>query len=110
MTRTWEQERKGLTVAVCGCQGCAGCKSPPLCAAPFDVEIHEMELCSVLKSHDDSQDKKMPREAAMDDAPPDEEDEDGEVEEERTKTQDDNQDATGEDPAGGATTLADMTH
>lgn len=36
-------------------QGCVGCKSPPSVppAAPFDVEIHEMELCSVLDVTED---------------------------------------------------------
>lgn len=36
-------------------QGCVGCKSPPSMppAAPFDVEIHEMELCSVLDVTED---------------------------------------------------------
>lgn len=51
-------------------QGCVGCKSPPSVppAAPFDVEIHEMELCSVLDVTEDgaSGEKRMQPETAMD--------------------------------------------
>lgn len=81
------------------CQGCTGCKSPPSvpAAAPFDVEIHEMELCSVLKAQEEGagRGKKNLTEAAMDEAHP--EDEDEEAEEKGTKTQDCNQDMTAEE-------------
>lgn len=81
-------------------QGCAGCKSPPAVAptAPFDVEIHEMELCSVLKAQEDgaSKGKKDLSETAMDEAQDEDEEE---VEEEKgTKTQDNNQEMAAEEP------------
>lgn len=91
---------------------------PP--TAPFDVEIHEMELCSVLKSEDEgaSKDKKNLSETAMDEAQP--EDEDEEVEEKETKTLDSNQDMTEEQratsesaeekAAGAQQAESDMTH
>lgn len=48
-----------------------GCKSPPSVppAAPFDVEIHEMELCSVLDVTEDGAtgEKRMQLDTAMDD-------------------------------------------
>lgn len=84
-----------------GFQGCAGCKSPSYVppTAPFDVEIHEMELCSVLKSQEEDPDKakKNLLETAMDEAQPEDEDEEDEVEEKETKTQDGNQDMTTEE-------------
>lgn len=64
---------------------------PP--ATPFDVEIHEMELCGVLKAQeeeDTGNGKKNVAEALMEGAQSeDEEDdeEDDEVEEKETKTQ-----------------------
>lgn len=65
-------------------QACTGCKSPPFVppATPFDVEIHEMELCGVLKAQDDEDADKASKDVAEDEA---EEEEDG-VEQE-TKTQ-----------------------
>lgn len=58
-------------------QGCTGCKSPPP-AAPSDVEIHEMELCSALKAQKEGarEGKTTLPETAMDEAHP----EDGEEE------------------------------
>lgn len=60
-------------------QGCTGCKCPPSVppATPFDVEIHEMELCTVLKAQEDCT---YPAEgnlseATMADVQPDDEDE-----------------------------------
>ncbi|XP_072543705.1 period circadian protein homolog 1b isoform X2 [Salminus brasiliensis] len=48
---------------------CVGCKSPPSVppTAPFDVEIHEMELCSVLEVTDEGTmaDKHTQPDAAM---------------------------------------------
>ncbi|KAL7875904.1 hypothetical protein AOLI_G00108670 [Acnodon oligacanthus] len=43
--------RTGRLPRAINISACVGCKSPPpvLPAAPFDVEIHEMELCSVLE-------------------------------------------------------------
>ena len=82
-------------------QGCAGCKSPPSVppAAPFDVEIHEMELCSVLKAQEEGAGggKKNLSETAMDEARPEDEEEEEEVEQKGTKTQDGNQGMTAEE-------------
>jgi len=50
---------------------CTGCKSPPcvLPTEPFDVEIHEMEMCSVLKSEEPCPGKdKDTTETVMDEA------------------------------------------
>ncbi|XP_036453585.1 period circadian protein homolog 1b [Colossoma macropomum] len=43
--------RTGRLPRAINISACVGCKSPPSVppAAPFDVEIHEMELCSVLE-------------------------------------------------------------
>lgn len=43
-----------------------GCKSPPFVppATPFDVEIHEMELCAVLKAQDDEDADKANKDVA----------------------------------------------
>ncbi|XP_022616521.1 period circadian protein homolog 1 isoform X2 [Seriola dumerili] len=90
--------RTGRLPRAINISGCAGCKSPPSVppVAPFDVEIHEMELCSVLKAQEEgaSRSKKNIAENAMDEAPEDEEEE---VEEKGTKTQDGNQDMTAEE-------------
>lgn len=83
---------------MCSFQGCAGCKSPPSVpsAAPFDVEIHEMELCSVLKAQDEdaSKGKTNQSEPAMDEIHTEDEDEEEKVEEEGAKTRDNIQDMT----------------
>lgn len=65
---------------------------PP--AAPFDVEIHEMELCNVLKAQEEGagDGRKLLSETAMDEAHPDDEEE--EVEE---KGQNGNQDMPAEE-------------
>lgn len=57
---------------------------PP--AAPFDVEIHEIELCSVLKAQEEDagEGRKNLSEMLMD------EEEEEEAEEKETKTQDGN--------------------
>lgn len=81
---------------ICFSQGCTGCKSPPFVppTAPFDVEIHEMELCSVLKGQEEDagKGKKNAAPTFMDGAHPEDEDEEEEDEEEAeekgTKTQD----------------------
>lgn len=62
---------------------------PP--ADPFDVEIHEMELCGVLNAREDGGDgRKNLSEILMDEAQPEEDDEDEETEERTAKTQTDN--------------------
>ncbi|XP_053485212.1 period circadian protein homolog 1b [Ictalurus furcatus] len=62
--------RTGRLPRAINISGCVGCKSPPSVppAAPFDVEIHEMELCSVLDVTEDgaSGEKRMQPETAMD--------------------------------------------
>lgn len=85
-------------------QGCADCKSPP-CApatAPFDVEIHEMELGGVLK---DRQGETNRSETPMDGAQP-EDGEDGEG------AQDGNQEMATEEQVTSADVKekSDMTH
>lgn len=68
---------------------------PP--ADPFDVEIHEMELCGVLNAHEDTggKGKKTLSGMLMDDAHPEEEDEEEETEENTAK--DDSQDMPAEE-------------
>uniref|UniRef100_A0A3P9HCG5 Period circadian regulator 1 n=1 Tax=Oryzias latipes TaxID=8090 RepID=A0A3P9HCG5_ORYLA len=70
--------RTGRLPRAINISGCAGCKCPPAVPpdAPFDVEIHEMELCTVLKAQEESFKKNR---AA--DAHPEEEEEDDEAEE-----------------------------
>ncbi|KAM3857773.1 period circadian protein homolog 1b [Diretmus argenteus] len=102
---------------------CAGCKSPTSVppVAPFDVEIHEMELCSVLETPEQivNKAKKNLSDAAMDEAHPEEEDE----ESEGTKTTQagndqemltEEREATTSPAAGGKTRVvpaeSDMTH
>ncbi|XP_044039658.1 period circadian protein homolog 1b isoform X2 [Siniperca chuatsi] len=93
--------RTGRLPRAINISGCTGCKSPPSVppAAPFDVEIHEMELCNVLKAQEEgaSKEKKHVSETAMDEAHPEGEDEEEEVEEKGTKTQDSNQDMPAEE-------------
>lgn len=90
--------RTGRLPRAINISGCTGCKSPTSAppAAPFDVEIHEMELCSVLKAQEEgaSTHKKDLAETAMDDGQPEDEDEEEEAEEKGTKTQDSNQEMT----------------
>ncbi|KAI5104367.1 period circadian protein-like 1 [Silurus meridionalis] len=62
--------RTGRLPRAINISGCVGCKSPPsvLPTAPFDVELHEMELCSVLDVTEDgaSGEKRMQPDTAMD--------------------------------------------
>ncbi|CAN9509617.1 unnamed protein product [Ophioblennius macclurei] len=102
--------RTGRLPRAINISGCAGCKSPPavLPATPFDVEIHEMELCLPLslKCQEESADKSeaaLTAETNMDDVSPEdeeEEEEEGEVageEKMATKMEDGSQDMTVED-------------
>ncbi|XP_045920095.1 period circadian protein homolog 1b isoform X2 [Micropterus dolomieu] len=88
--------RTGRLPRAINISGCAGCKSPTSVppAAPFDVEIHEMELCNVLKAQEEGagDGRKLLSETAMDEAHPDDEEE--EVEE---KGQNGNQDMPAEE-------------
>lgn len=91
---------------------------PP--AAPFDVEIHDMELCSVLKAQEEGADgaKKNLAETAMDEAHA--EDEEEEAEEKGPKTRDGNPDMAAEEPGARSEAaeekaeprlpVSDMTH
>ncbi|XP_030286270.1 period circadian protein homolog 1b isoform X2 [Sparus aurata] len=81
--------RTGRLPRAINISGCTGCKSPPFVppTAPFDVEIHEMELCNVLKAQEDGKGKKNLSELAMDEAHPEEEEEE-DVEEKETREQD----------------------
>ncbi|KAM4536664.1 period circadian protein homolog 1b isoform 1-T3 [Odontesthes bonariensis] len=92
--------RTGRLPRAINISGCAGCKCPPPMSpvAPFDVEIHEMELCTVLKTQEESVSKAGTSltETAMDDAQPEDE---GEEEEVEAKKQDGNQDMTAEEPS-----------
>ncbi|CAF96697.1 unnamed protein product [Tetraodon nigroviridis] len=100
--------RTGRLPRAINISGCKGCKSPPVVppADPFDVEIHEMELCSVLNAQEDGggKEKKSLSEILMDDAHPEEEDEEEEAEEKTAKTQDDSQDMPAAEASLGAGT------
>ncbi|XP_066536482.1 period circadian protein homolog 1b [Hoplias malabaricus] len=72
--------RTGRLPRAINISACVGCMSPPSVppAAPFDVEIHEMELCSVLEVTEDGStpDKHHQTDTAMEEG---EADVDGEV-------------------------------
>ncbi|XP_049612596.1 period circadian protein homolog 1b [Syngnathus scovelli] len=72
--------RTGRLPRAINISGCSGCKSPTLVphATPFDVEIHEMELCSVLNTQKEV--KKNSLEAPEEKEDDDEEDEGDEEE------------------------------
>ncbi|XP_055012103.1 period circadian protein homolog 1b isoform X2 [Boleophthalmus pectinirostris] len=75
--------RTGRLPRAINISACTGCKSPPcvLPTQPYDVEIHEMELCSVLKSEecDPGKDKEQ-IETLMDEPHPEEEEDEEEKE------------------------------
>ncbi|XP_055360829.1 period circadian protein homolog 1b isoform X2 [Betta splendens] len=110
--------RTGRLPRAINISGCAGCKSPPSVppAAPFDVEIHEMELCSVLKAQeeDGSKDKKGHSETAMDEIQAEEDDEEEEVEEKGSKDMAAEEQKASSDPvekkADAQPPESDMTH
>ncbi|XP_037334910.2 period circadian protein homolog 1b isoform X2 [Pungitius pungitius] len=69
--------RTGRLPRAINVSGCAGCKSPPCspaatAAAPFDVEIHEMELGGVLKDREANR-----SETPMEGGHPEDEEQDG---------------------------------
>lgn len=75
--------RTGRLPRAINISACTGCKSPPFVppTEPFDVEIHEMELCSVLKPEEceAGKGKENQSETAMDETQQeDNEDEDSE--------------------------------
>lgn len=71
---------------------------------PFDVEIHEMELCSMLSVPEDAggggKDKKVLSEILMEDTPPEDEEEEEEAGEKTAPAQDESQDMRTEEDAG----------
>ncbi|CAJ1086157.1 period circadian protein homolog 1b isoform X2 [Xyrichtys novacula] len=98
--------RTGRLPRAINISSCTGCKSPPSIppVAPFDVEIHEMELCSMLKAQGEGADegKKNLLETAMDGGHPEdeeEEEEEEEVEEKDTKTLDSSQELRAKKPS-----------
>ncbi|XP_026017876.1 period circadian protein homolog 1b [Astatotilapia calliptera] len=97
--------RTGRLPRAINISGCTGCKSPPAVppAAPFDVEIHDMELCSVLKAEEESAGEVMKSltEAAHHE---DEEEEEG-VEDKGTEKQDSSQDMVAEEEGARSDTV-----
>ncbi|XP_054916287.1 period circadian protein homolog 1b [Poeciliopsis prolifica] len=80
--------RTGRLPRAINISGCTGCKCPPTVppATPFDVEIHEMELCTVLKTQECSgKDGKALAEAAMDDAQAEDEEDETQRKDARTE-------------------------
>lgn len=91
--------RTGRLPRAINISNCTGCKSPPamLPATPFDVEIHEMELCNMLKAQEEGAggDRKNLAETPMDETHP--EDEEEEAEEKGSKTRNGSQDMAAEE-------------
>ncbi|MED6276339.1 hypothetical protein CHARACLAT_002057 [Characodon lateralis] len=87
--------------------GCTGCKCPPSVppVTPFDVEIHEMELCTVLKTQEEcsSKDSKTLTETVMYDVQAEEED----AQRKDTKTQETTEDMRQENEGLAAETVED---
>ncbi|XP_032400186.1 period circadian protein homolog 1b isoform X1 [Etheostoma spectabile] len=104
--------RTGRLPRAINISGCEGCKSPPSVppAAPFDVEIHDIELCRVLKAQDEGarKDDQDLTETAMDEAHPDDEDDD--EEEKRTTLQDSNHDMTAAEPRAAPEDVKEKSH
>lgn len=73
---------------------------PP--AAPFDVEIHDMELCSVLKAEEESAGEAM--KSLTEAAHPENEEEEG-VEDKGTEKQDSSQDMAAEEEGARSDTV-----
>ncbi|MED6260639.1 hypothetical protein ATANTOWER_025002 [Ataeniobius toweri] len=91
--------------------GCTGCKCPPSVppVTPFDVEIHEMELCTVLKTQEEcsSKDSKTLTETAMYDVQAEDEDEEEDAQRKDTKTQETTEDMRQENEGLAAETVED---
>uniref|UniRef100_A0A8C4GZN0 PAS domain-containing protein n=1 Tax=Dicentrarchus labrax TaxID=13489 RepID=A0A8C4GZN0_DICLA len=106
--------RTGRLPRAINISGCTGCKSPPFVppTAPFDVEIHEMELCNVLKAQEEGarEGKKNPSVTAMDETHPEDEDEEDEAEEKGTKTQDSNQEMPAEERRASSESVKEKSH
>lgn len=101
--------RTGRLPRAINISGCTGCKSPPAVppAAPFDVEIHEMELCSVLKAEEESAGETMKN--LMETAHPEDEEEEEGVDRKGTKKQDSSQDMAAEEQRMGSDTVEAKT-
>ncbi|KAM4714267.1 period circadian protein homolog 1b isoform 2-T2 [Anableps anableps] len=103
--------RTGRLPRAINISGCTGCKCPPSVppATPFDVEIHEMELCTVLKTQEEcsSKDGKTLTETAMDDVQPEDEDEQEEAQRKNTKTEENTDDMKQEKEREAAETVED---
>lgn len=97
-------ENTGSRFSLCF-QGCTGCKSPPAVppAAPFDVEIHDMELCSVLKAEEESAGEVM--KSLTEAAHPEGEEEEEGVEDKGTEKQDSSQDMAAEEEGARSDTV-----
>lgn len=80
--------RTGRLPRAINISGCTGCKSPPsvLPTEPFDIEIHEMELCNVLKSEERDSEKDKENSETIMDEPHLEEDEDEDAEQKADKS------------------------
>lgn len=98
--------RTGRLARAINISGCIGCKSPPPVppAPPFDVEIHDMELCSVLKAEEETANETMKNLAEV--THPEEEEEEEGVEDKGTEKQDSGQDMTAEEEGVGSDTVA----
>lgn len=102
--------RTGRLPRAINLSGCTGCKCPPSVppATPFDVEIHEMELCTVLKTQEEcssSKDGKAPAETAMDDVQQEDEHEEEEAQRKDTRTEESTEDMTQEKERAPAETV-----
>lgn len=80
---------------------------PP--ATPFDVEIHEMELCTVLKTQEECscKDGKALAETAMDDVQQGDEDEEEETQRKDTITGENTEEMTQKEESAAAETVED---
>ncbi|XP_068612180.1 LOW QUALITY PROTEIN: period circadian protein homolog 1-like [Brachionichthys hirsutus] len=83
--------RTGRLPRAINVSGCTGCKSP---ASPFDVEVHEMELCKAPEEGGGGKGTKELTETLMD------EDEEGETQRKDAKTLDVGQDMAAEEQGG----------
>ncbi|XP_038150791.1 period circadian protein homolog 1b [Cyprinodon tularosa] len=93
--------------------GCTGCKCPPSVppTTPFDVEIHEMELCTALKTQEECSSKETAArpETAMDDVQLEDEDEEEEAQRKDPQTQENTEDMVQKEERVEAETVKDRT-
>lgn len=98
-------------LSLCGFQGCTGCKCPPSVppTTPFDVEIHEMELCTALKTQEECSSKETAAraETAMDDVQLEDEDEEEEAQRKDPQTQENTEDMVQKEERVEAETVKD---